>query len=61
MDASFAKFNDDNIRDWSNYNGVNISGATLKEDVHTMVDVESAITDKNTVIEKSQNKQNIMR
>ena len=47
-DASFCTFEDGNIPDWKDYRGVNLTGATLGEDIHTMVGLNGAIVDEKT-------------
>ena len=49
-DLSHSEFDDDNILDWANYNGVDIRGTKLGENPSTMVDLKSAITDEETTI-----------
>lgn len=50
LDASYAKFDDENIADWSNYTGINLTGSLLSEDENTMIGLEGAIISKDTII-----------
>ena len=50
MDATGAKFDNENVPDWANYQGVNLTGAILNEDPGTMVGLDGALMDENTVI-----------
>ena len=52
MDISFSTFCDENILDWTDYTGVNITGTKLGENPSTMINVEGAIDNSTiTVIE----------
>ena len=52
MDASHSKFSDRNIPDFTDYSGVNLSGTRLEEDSTTMINLDEAIIDDDTIIEK---------
>ncbi len=49
-DLSHSEFDDDNVVDWANYNGVDIRGSKFEENPSTMVDLQSAITDEETTV-----------
>ncbi len=50
--AEYAKFDDVNIYDWSNYKGVNLTGSKLDENLSTMVNLKDAIVSKETVLKR---------
>ena len=52
-DASYAKFDNENIYDWKDYTGVRLIGTEMDEDPKTMINRYLAITDENTVLKRS--------
>ena len=55
-DASYAKFDDNNLPDFSNYKGVNLTGSELDENETTLVNKENAIMSDETVFKRRLNK-----
>ena len=55
-DASYAKFNDNNLPDFSNYKGVNLTGSELDENETTLVNKENAVISDETVFKRRLNK-----
>ena len=55
-DASYAKFDDNNLPDFSNYKGVNLTGSELDENETTLVNKENAVISDETVFKRRSNK-----
>ena len=55
-DASYAKFDDNNLPDFSNYKGVNLTGSELDENETTLVNKENATINDETVFKRRLNK-----
>ena len=58
-DASYCKFNNRNIHDWANYEGINLSGSYLEENPTTMINLDKAITNSKTMI--NNDKESVLR
>ena len=55
-DASYAKFDDNNLPDWLDYKSVNLSGSELDENITTLLNRDKAIINEETVIKRRLNK-----
>ena len=52
QDLSFAKFDDENILDWTDYEGVNLTGTVLNKAPGTMINIDKSISNMDTDIER---------